>query len=96
MQSNTSQHIPLSLATNPVYQHLGEIIAMAEGNGEESEPMTLSLLTKSWQRKYEIAIEFRLSNAKEEDQEAIALAFFVQNYKSKLMRKFNKNKSRIV
>ena len=41
MQSNTSKHIPLSLATNPVYQHLGEIIAMAEGNNEENEPIDI-------------------------------------------------------
>ena len=41
MQSNTSKHFPLSLATNPVYQHLGEIIAIAEGNDETKEPIDI-------------------------------------------------------
>ena len=37
---------------------------------------------------YEISIEFRLSDVKQEDEEDIGLAYFNENYKSKLMRKF--------
>ena len=46
------------------------------------------LLRKKDPYNDENAIDFRWSGGQEEDEEDIALANFIENYKSKLMRKF--------
>ena len=49
--------------------------------------MIINLPSKNWSWNDENAIDFRWSGVQEEDKEDIALANFIEKYKSKLMRK---------
>ena len=68
---------------------------MEENDEEEKEPINIELTEhKTDPYNDENTIDFKLSNVKEEDLEDIALANFIENCKSKLMRKFPKKVTR--
>ena len=61
-----------------------------EENEEEEEPIDIEFTEQNADlENNENAFGFRWSDVQEEDEEDIAMANFIKNYKSKLMRKIS-------
>ena len=64
---------------------------LEENDEEKKEPIDIEFTEQNAdheEEKKENTIDFKWSNVQKEDEEDIALANFIENYKSKLMRNF--------
>ena len=61
--------------------------SLEKNDGEEKAPINIELTEQNRSWNDENAIEFRWSSVKEEDEEDIALANFIESLQSKVMRK---------